>query len=229
MLSVWAFVFNRKGQLLLHQRSASTKDNRLLWDKSVGGHVDLRDTSTSVTAKRELVEELLLPEAEYTRYVRADLGDIVDFGEWNPRKRPERYLRDAFLGLDSNDWILFRATDQAGSPLTVTRISLRRIHDADGSVATKSAMFTGDIYFFIAPAGYMDSDEQMKSLVHLAEETGAARDHRLVTLDELRKWIGEAVEGGFAEEVFTDDLSYMCMSYNDALAGFAAFVESAFR
>jgi len=64
--SIWAFVFNRKGELLLHKRSDTTADNRALWDKSVGGHVDLRDISTVETAKRELIEEMFLPEAENT-------------------------------------------------------------------------------------------------------------------------------------------------------------------
>ncbi|MDR2833268.1 MAG: hypothetical protein LBV67_06105, partial [Streptococcaceae bacterium] len=35
--SIWGFVFNRKGELLLHQRSFfKTKDGQGLWDKSVG-------------------------------------------------------------------------------------------------------------------------------------------------------------------------------------------------
>jgi hypothetical protein len=59
--SVWGFVFNREGQLLLHQRSQTASDGRGLWDKSIGGHVDLRDSSTYITAQRELVEELFLP------------------------------------------------------------------------------------------------------------------------------------------------------------------------
>ena len=68
--SVWLLVFNRKGQLLLHKRSQTTKDNRGLWDKSAGGHVDISDTSTGVAAERELIEELFLPAAEFTKYMR---------------------------------------------------------------------------------------------------------------------------------------------------------------
>ena len=75
--SIWAFIFNRKGEVLLQQRSPITADNRGLWDKSAGGHVDLLDSSTIITAKRELVEELFLPEAEFSKYMSADLGDIV--------------------------------------------------------------------------------------------------------------------------------------------------------
>lgn len=129
--SVWAFIFNRKGEVLLQKRSPITADNRDLWDKSAGGHVDLLDSSTIITAKRELVEELFLPEAEFSKYMSADLGDIVDFGEWNIEKRPEKSLRDEFDGLEPADWVVFRATDSNGEPLTVQRKSPRIMHVKD--------------------------------------------------------------------------------------------------
>ena len=59
--SIWGFIFNRNGKFLMHRRSATTKDGRNLWDKSVGGHVDLRDGSSVVTTQREMIEELFLP------------------------------------------------------------------------------------------------------------------------------------------------------------------------
>jgi len=130
--SMWAFVFNRKGELLLHKRSKYTQDNRLLWDKSAGGHVDLRDSSTIITAKRELVEEMFLPEAEYTKYMQAELGDIIDFGEWNINKRAEKYFVSSFEGLDESDWVVFRATEtnEKGDiiPMTIRRKSPRIMH-----------------------------------------------------------------------------------------------------
>ncbi|MDD3042878.1 MAG: NUDIX domain-containing protein, partial [Methanosarcinaceae archaeon] len=132
--AIWAFVFNRKGELLLHRRSRHTKDNRHLWDKSVGGHVDLSDRDSSVTARRELIEELFLPEAESTDPIkafrlRAGIGDIVHLGEWTPRKRqrPEKLFGPALKELDPPDWGLFRALDEKGEPLTIPRISNRRI------------------------------------------------------------------------------------------------------
>ena len=63
------------------------------------------------------LEELFLPQAEYTKYLKEDIGDIIDYGEWNIRKRPEKFLKKSFEGLDSSDWILFRATDNEGNPL----------------------------------------------------------------------------------------------------------------
>ena len=68
--SVWGPVFNHNGQMLLQRRSPTTNDNLRLWDEATGGHEDLRDSSTSITAKRELVEEMYLPRAEFTRHMR---------------------------------------------------------------------------------------------------------------------------------------------------------------
>lgn len=222
--SIWGFVFNRKGEMLLHQRSMSTKDGRGLWDKSVGGHVDLRDSSTHITAERELVEELFLPEAEYSKYIRADLGDIIHFGEWNTKKRPERTLRPTIADLGPSDWAMFRATDVNGEPLVVTRVSDRRIHDDDGKVSTKRTVFRSDVYLFIAPKEYLDTEEQMDRLVGTAEISGAAQDHRLVSVDELRSWIETAEREGTDRETFTDDILYINLQYRDLLETFAEFI-----
>lgn len=226
--SIWALVFNRNGELLLHQRSHTTKDNRLLWDKSVGGHVDLGESSTSQSAKRELVEELFLPEAEYTRYVRADLGDIIDFGEWNLVKRPETAFRAAFDGLGPADWVLFRATNESGDPLTEDRVSLRRIITDDG-IEIKRTIFISDVFLFVAPPALMDTHEQMKKLVGLAEETGAAHDHKILSIPALKEWIRRAENDDSSRELFTDDLIYLVTERSDLLETFAEFVRAAFR
>jgi hypothetical protein len=226
--SVWGFVFNRRGQLLLHQRSHTTKDNRSLWDKSIGGHVDLRDYSTSITAKRELVEELFLPEAEFTRYMRADLGDIIDFGDWNLKKRPERHFKAAFAGLGQSDWILFRATDEEGDPLTVVRLSPRRINVSDENVEVRPTIFRSDVFLLIAPDGLLDTPEQMRDLVSLAERKGAAQDHRLIDVPALREWIEEHELKGDAETVFTNDLLYIKEEHMPLLERFEAFIRLTF-
>lgn len=227
--SVWGFVFNRRGELLLHRRSEATKDNRGLWDKSIGGHVAVGDSSTSITAKRELIEEMFLPEAEFTKYLRADLGDIIDFGELNTSKRPERYFREAFSALGASDWIMFRATDSEGTPLTITRVSNRRLHESDGQVRVERTVFMSDVYTFIAPAEYMDTEEQMKSLVALAEKKGPAIEHRLVTVNELRRWIEDAEAKSEHLETFTDDLLFMNVERRAILEVFSEFVKYVFR
>jgi 8-oxo-dGTP pyrophosphatase MutT (NUDIX family) len=226
--SIWGFIFNRSGQLLLHQRSVTTKDGRGLWDKSLGGHVDLGDSSTYITARRELVEELFLPEAEFTRYVRADFGDIINYGEWNLDKRVELSFKGAFAGLDDTDWIMLRAVDAEGEPLTITRVSERRMHDDSDNVSFKRTIFMSDVYLFIAPPGYIDNEEQMKALFFLAEQKGAAQAHCLVSIDELREWVDKVTKEGKQLEIFTDDLLYINMEYRSLLERFSEFVRYVF-
>lgn len=249
--SVWAFIFNRKGELLLQQRSPYTMDNRELWDKSAGGHVDLKDSSTIVTAKRELVEELFLPEAEFSKYISAELGDIVDFGEWNIEKRPEKNFKNEFDGLAPADWIVFRATTQEGEPMTIQRKSPRIMHVKDkdkqgnnivlkdekgnelkgknGKLMYKEhketwfTRFISDVFLFIAPKGYIDTQEEIDGLMGIAEEKGAQSAHRLVTIEELV----EDVESN--PEKYTDDMIYMCSEEKWLLVEFAESIKYIFR
>lgn len=226
--SIWGFVFNRHGKLLLHQRSMTTNDGRGLWDKSIGGHVDLRDRSTYITAQRELVEELFLPEAEYSKYIQAELGDIISFGDWNIKKRLEGSFKQAFESIEPADWIMFRATDESRSPLTVTRISKRRMHDVNNNVNFRPSIFMSDVYLFIAPPNYIDTNDQMKRLLSIAEKTGAANDHRLVSIGELRAWIQEKESEGTQFETFTDDLIYIHFQHRDLLEKFSEFIQYIF-
>jgi hypothetical protein len=224
--SVWGLVFNRNGQMLLQQRSPTTKDNRGLWDKATGGHVDLSDASTSTTAKRELVEEMYLPRAEFTKHMRADLADIIDFGEWNPRKRPERYFREAFGALGYDDWVMFRAVDtRTDLPMTVNRISERLWHDTDDSPARiRKTVFMSDVYFFVAPAGHLLSSETLAE--DLAEDSeAAASKHKLVTVAELLDWFTEAERTGTDKQTFTDDLLYLVLEHRELLESIAEFAK----
>lgn len=249
--SVWAFIFNRKGELLLQQRSPFTADNRELWDKSAGGHVDLKDSSTIITAKRELVEELFLPEAEFSKYMSAELGDIVDFGEWNIEKRPEKNFRTEFDGLAPADWIVFRATTKEGEPMSIQRKSPRIMHvkdkdengnyiilkDLDGNEKigkngklmyqehkeTWFTRFISDVFLFIAPEGYIDTQEEIDELMGIAEEKGAQCAHRLITIENLI----EDVESN--PEKYTDDMVYMCSEEKWLLVEFAESIKYIFR
>ena len=221
---VWVFIFNRNGQLLLQQRSKTTADNRGLWDKSVGGHVDLNDTSTSITAKRELVEEMYLPEAEFTEYVSADIGDIIDFGEWKPSKRPERCFIDNFRSLGSTDWVMFRATNHKGLPLTDRRISVRRIHK-NGKIQTKKTIFHSDCFFMVAPAGHLDTQEQVEQALRFSTEKGAASGHKLTEISQLGQWIKAEEKAANENNVFTDDLMHIQAAYSGILERFSEFVK----
>jgi hypothetical protein len=220
--SVWGFVINRSGKILLQRRSLTTADNRGLWDKSVGGHVDLEDASTALTAKRELVEEMYLPKAEFTAHMRADVGSVLDFGEWNPRKRPERSFREAFASLGSEDWVLFRATKDSGEPLTIDRVSERLWFEGDKPPRIRRTVFISDVYFFIAPPGALEDEESVsKNLIE--SEEGASSAHRLVTVEELRRWIDEVEESGDPKTVFTDDIIYMMLQHRGLLESITSF------
>lgn len=118
---------------------------------------------------------------------------------------------------------MFRATDDQGKPLTITRVSDRRIHNEDGHVSQKSTVFRSDVYLFIAPKGFLDAEQQMKNLLRVPEESGAAQAHKLVTVEELRKLIAEA--GKKAPEIFTDDILFINQRYRDLLERFAEFVK----
>jgi hypothetical protein len=240
--SIWSFIFNRKGELLLHKRSDTTQDNRSLWDKSAGGHVDLIDSSTVITAKRELVEEMFLPEAEYTKYMSADIGDIIDFGEWNLNKREEKHFVDSFNALDEFDWIVFRATDVENRevvPMTIRRKSPRIMHikvkDEKGKIVKLPngkpkenieiwyTRFISDVYLFISPEGYIDDKQQMNKLLNAAEIAGAASAHKLISIDDLIK----DVETNPTQ--YTDDIIYMCSEKKKILVEFSEAVKFIFK
>ena len=57
---VWGMLFSRDGRVLIHKRGTNAKDNQDMWDKSIGGHVDLeKDTvDTTKAVAREMLEEL---------------------------------------------------------------------------------------------------------------------------------------------------------------------------
>lgn len=226
--SIWGFVFNRKGQVLLHQRSLQTKDGRGLWDKSTGGHIDLREDAITA-AKRELIEELFMEEAEFTSYIDARIRDIVNFGEWNLDKRPESSYRGAFDMLDPEDWILFSATDKEreGSPLVIDRVSQRRYHEGD-RVVFKPTNFVSEVFLLIAPAGCIDTQDQIKVRFEYAEKKGAAQAHKLMDIGALKDWIEDETQSGQYADVFTDDLIFINNEYMNMLEQFSEFVRYIF-
>src|SRR5690606_27345768 len=111
-------------------------------------------------------------------------------------------------------------------PLTIVRTSKRRNTEGD-AVKVRPTVFRSDVYFFIAPEGLLDSDEQLKLLVALAEERGAAADHKLESVAGLRRWINQCNVDGTTDETFTDDLLAIDLEYSHLLEGFSEFVKFA--
>jgi len=219
--SVWLFIFNRKGEMLLHQRSIKAKDNRGLWDKSAGGHVDIADTSTAMTAERELIEELFLPSAEFTKYMKENPHDIINMGVWKPDKRGyERALSDIH-NFGPDDWAYFYI------PEPVSRTSRRRYHlsdDLDAKSVIKETKFISDMFLFVAPERILSNDEMVKKL---SKEVGL--NHTLKTIPEIFQWIEDKKSKGNEMEVFTDDLLYIMDYLRDTLEEFSELVKITFN
>ena len=92
-LVVWALIFTRDGKLLIHKRKENAKDNRGMWDKSVGGHVSIDDIDTVKAVARELAEELYRQEKEAQGghdeidNLKANMDKMIFLGEWLPNRR----------------------------------------------------------------------------------------------------------------------------------------------
>jgi hypothetical protein len=101
-LVVWALIFDRKGNLLIHQRAINAKDNRGLWDKSVGGHVSVEDLDTIEAIRREIAEELYSLEYEgqskpdKEEWLITNQNKIIYLGDWKTGRYPD------FRGLNLN-------------------------------------------------------------------------------------------------------------------------------
>lgn len=213
--SIWGFIFNRKGQLLLQKRGNNSADNRGMWDKSTGGHVDLTDASTVETAKREFIEEVYTKDGEFSKYNTSKTEMIVDFGEWRRALRDDETFIEAFSPFTGKDKhiIMFRAFVEADKrPLTVDRDSMREIttfkKDAKGedakdkngnkipaSAKNKPTRFRSDVFFFITAENEIDTDEQMKkTFMEYESKESVVEGHRLIDIAKLRDEVFEYAE-----------------------------------
>ena len=244
--SIWGFVFNRQGQLLLHQRSQSTKDNRGLWDKSTGGHVDLTDASTVETAKREFIEELYMKDAEFSDYSDTKSEMVVDFGEWRRALRADASFLEAFMPFTGKDKhiIMFRAyVESEKQALTVDRDSVRKITVSKNEITEiieKPTRFRSDVFFYITAEGEMDTQDQMHKRLNEFESKdekskGAATGHRLVTIDQLKKEVMDTSpkrdtekSERYNQDDYTDDMIHVVKNYWGYLTEFSAFVKDTF-
>lgn len=237
--SIWGFIFNRKGQLLLHQRSKETTDNRLMWDKSTGGHVDLTDASTAETAKREFIEEVYMRDSEYSDYNDSKVEMVIDFGEWRRALRADESFIEAFSPFTGQDKhvIMFRAfVEGSKQPLTVDRDSVRQISKtsevSSEEVSYEPTRFRSDVFFYITAAGEMDDDEQMHKTLDEMENSegssrGAAAKHRLISIEDLEREVLES--DSKQEHHFTDDLVHIVKNYIGYLTEFSSFVKDIFE
>lgn len=245
--SVWIFVFNRKGQLMLHQRDDKVaKDNAGLWDKSAGGHVDITDRSSNEAAEREIIEEMYLSEAEYTKYLKGDTKNLINLGEWRSKAREDEQGLNLFKRIGDDDWGYFYLKP------CVKRVSKRRFVEArndnqkpdfvfsktykdefsylgrDANLAYKfynrDTKFISDIFFFIAPDTEINDEEGLKKV-----PSKAAKNRALIEIRDLLDWIDTEKDNGNAEDIFTDDLLYIASQYKEILLGFVDHIKFSFK
>ena len=205
-LVVWAFVFDRTGRLLIHRRAKNAKDNRGMWDKSVGGHVDVaEDIDSSRAAARELLEELyteeLTDDREWNPFLTVRPEEIVFLGEWDPSRRDRTLFEE--INKFEDRWYIFRLPSyhQVFSP--------RRLPDNGGIRRLRTI---ADVFLVIGGRKLVEG-----SLKKLRNSS-----YRLIGLDTLKsamemadsgqileEWADEAVDEAVDEEVpeFTPDLA----------------------
>lgn len=218
-LVVWALIFDREGRLLIHRRSENAKDNRSMWDKSVGGHLDIKDLDTAQAIVREVIEELYQDEikekTEFHKWVVTD-KDIIHLGDWRPDQRGKAPFRE-ILNFKS-EWCYFKLRLPDGfqlySPRTLSDNRTRRLR------------VIPEVFLFVAGDGLNDKSIQ--------ERMFSNSPFKLINLAELKNAMDKSlrsdkVEGFFENDdfpKFTPDLvNIMTGHLRDTLEEFSQFVK----
>lgn len=184
---VWAFVFTQEKKLLLHRRKDNAKDNRGMWDKSVGGHVERSDLESSKAIAREVAEELYTDEcfgnrANNISIVAEIIKSMKFLGEWDKNGMN--------IHADEATFKYYRVNYEFSKVL----INSYRILPSGEKV---NISFFADAFVFLAPKSFT-TNKLFNS------------DYILVELDELKK----AIESGFFHNTAikcnpTPDLKYI--------------------
>jgi tetratricopeptide (TPR) repeat protein/8-oxo-dGTP pyrophosphatase MutT (NUDIX family) len=218
---VWAFVFDRKGRLLIHRRSDNAKDNQGMWDKSVGGHIEFDDFTTSQSAYREVIEELFIAEPEkvktdFTKWKISD-QEIIYLGEWRPNQRKSYPFNE--IRSFRREWAFFRfrEPEQLYSPRTLSSKAVRRLR------------VISDVFLFVAGPQLTDGllrelENSTFKLVEVSELKDvmdrALRGKKVPGFDKHRSGRGKAVPE------FTPDLvNIMTGKLRDVLEEFSQYIK----
>jgi hypothetical protein len=214
-LVVWALIFDRQGRLLIHRRADNAKDNRSMWDKSVGGHVDFaQDVGTSRAVVREVIEELYEDEDS-----KPELGvwkpsdeEIIYLGEWRPKQRGRHPFQE--VRSFEKEWAYFRLRDyqRLYSPREMPDGGMRRLR------------VIADVFLFVAGPNLTQASlgklyNSKFKLVDLSELKSvmdrALRNEEVLEFDESR-----------AQPLFTPDLvNIMTGELRAALVDFSQYVK----
>ena len=164
---VWGLIFTRNGKLLIHKRDINAKDNRDMWDKSVGGHVDIeKDIDTVKAAAREIIEELHKREQEgqgghnANEMFQIDPSYLIFLGEWRPEFRYDKLYEEIEYNSEQNYY--FRMSYDYSK---IARNSPR--HLEDGSVRLVRAF--ADLYVCVADNNFETSvnNEELENSEYL--------------------------------------------------------------
>ncbi|CAN5334707.1 hypothetical protein BH11ACT4_BH11ACT4_13160 [soil metagenome] len=215
-LVVWVLILDRQGRLLIHRRADNAKDNRGMWDKSVGGHVEPHEaTDTSRAAVREVIEELFSNETDTSdpgfQAFEAKDSEPLYLGQWRPGVRGRHVFKEA--SRYRKEWYYFKMEN---SPRVYTPREM-----PDGSV--RRLRVRVEAYMFVA--GEILTDDFLTTLENSV--------YQLVPINELKSVMDKALAGnavdGFdaTNEVpkFTPDLvNIMTGGLRDELQEFAELV-----
>lgn len=164
---IWGLIFTRNGKLLIHKRDANAKDNRDMWDKSVGGHVDIeKDIDTVKASAREIIEELHKREQEgqgghnASEMFSIDPSYLIFLGEWRPEFRYDKLYEE--IEYNSKQNYYFRMSyDYSTTPRNSPR------HLEDGSVRLVRAF--ADLYVCVADINFENAvnNEELENSEYL--------------------------------------------------------------
>ncbi|MDR1202840.1 MAG: NUDIX domain-containing protein [Tannerellaceae bacterium] len=183
---IWGMLFSRDGKVLIHQRGKNAKDNRGMWDKSIGGHVDLeKDTvDTTRAASREMLEELYKVEAEgqgdhsKSENMKIDETKPIFLGDWRPEVRftfPFSEIKNK-----KDEMFFFRIKyDFIKKPVDSPRVLL----NGDESPVKCCA----DVYAFVMPEGFEKTIGDLKNSKYKLLELNELNDAYKFKEIELEK------------------------------------------
>lgn len=229
---MWALVFDRQGRILIHRRGNNAKDNQGMWDKSVGGHIAIKDRDTITGASREIAEELYSVEEEEQGHSKSsgwsnvNMEKIIYLGKWKETRYPNI---GTSLHLEPDEFYSFsfdsRMTEQ---PVDSGRVL------PDGT-RIKAKCFV-DFYFVIA-SRELDLNE-LKNSKYLVLSPGTIKEcFKLKTInDAMKKRIAKDNPDIEVAEIptrfdVTPDLEYMINSpeWDNEITKFSIRVKEAFE
>lgn len=229
---MWALVFDREGRILIHRRGNNAKDNQGMWDKSVGGHIDIKDRDSITGASREIAEELYsVEEAEQghsksSGWSKANMEKIIYLGKWKEERYPNI---GTSLHLEPDEFYSF----SFDSRMTEHPIDSGRVLPNGTKIKAKCFV---DFYFVIT-SRELDLNE-LKNSKYLVLSPGTIKEcFRLKTInDAMKKRIVEDNPDIKVAEIptrfdVTPDLEYMINSpqWDNEITKFSIRVKEAFE